>query len=731
MRTKQLLDGLWDYRVGQGAYVKKQVPYSEHPVGESECALTFDASEVPGERRAFLIFDGITYSADVYLNDEYLGKMYPYSEYKFEISRLLKKTGNRLQVKIYDMHVAFGPSEGWENYSGIIRSVYIEYTNSCCMDSVHWHTVLNQDFSEAECFVDFVLDNPGEAAEFEAVLKNKNGVIVAQGRAKSGSVKFTAAHPELWSPDFPYLYTLECSVYENGEKCDFTSQRVGFKEFVAKGKRFYLNGEPLFLLGLNRHDIYGEHGHTLTEEEMYKDMKMIKSTGVNYVRLVHYPHNKRILELADELGLLVSEEPGLWWSDVKNPEISAGALEVLKRVILRDRNHVSVAFWLSFNECIFTLEFLKETARVSRENDPYRMVSGANCMSDEMTKEHYPVCGFDFYTTHPYAPTVDRMMNSAKVLTEMPLLLTEWGGFYCYENPNLFNQYVDKIIECWNNPEDQPVIAGATYWFWAEMYELSRGTPACIGGILREGLVDIHRNPLPDLKVFQEAFARMKYAKVESDYEIQYEHKISKCADFEAAALPEFTEKDEKAWEKMIADSKVPVKPYRDLVKSVRKMEFGPKVPCDITNMGLMPVNLSGKPFVVIDELEVKVNTAAKKLYVVGNTSMPKGFPVDGVYGEKVCEYVVTYTDGTSEVHEMQNGRDITTATAQHGPSRINPVAETSPCLLKYNYDYNFEHYVINLHEIETDSSKVIDSFKVQNVSDGYNVLFYGATAEK
>lgn len=731
MRTKQLLDGLWDYRIGEGTFTKRKVPYSGHPVGESECALTFDTAEDVKGRRAFLVFEGITYSAEVYLNDKFLGTMYPYSEYKFEVGELLKQTQNRVSVKIFDIDVEFGPSEGWENYSGIIRSVYIEYTNQCIMDEVHWHTELNEDFSSAECYVDFKLDNSDTGAEFEAVLKNKNGVIVAEGKAKEDCVNFIVSHPELWSPDFPYLYTLECSVIQGGEICDFISQRVGFKEFIAKGKRFYLNGKPLFLLGLNRHDIYGEHGHTLTEEEMYKDMRMIKSTGVNYVRLVHYPHNKRILELADELGLLVSEEPGLWWSDVKNPEISRGALEVLKRVILRDRNHISVAFWLSFNECIFTLDFLKESAKVSRKYDPYRMVSGANCMSDEMTKENYPICGFDFYTTHPYAPTVDRMLDSAKALTEMPLLLTEWGGFFCYENPNLFNQYVDKIIECWNNPEDQPVIAGATYWFWAEMYELSRGTPACTGGILREGLVDIHRNPLPDLKVFQEAFSKMKYAKAEPNYEIQYEYKISAHGSFETVNLPELSSEDGENWERMVRDSKIPVKPYHNPVKSIRKMEYGPKVPCNIVNFGLMPVKLSKTPFVVLDEIEIKIDASAAGLYVVGNTSMPKGFPIGGTYGERVCEYIVEYADGTSEMHEMLNGRDITTATAQHGPSRINPVAETSPCLLKFNYDYNFEHYVINLHTIETDSSKIIRKFKIKNVNNGYNVLFYGVTIEK
>ena len=110
---------------------------------------------------------------------------------------------------------------------------------------------------------------------------------------------------------------------------------------------------------------------------------------------MRYYKNKTQMEIADEIGLFVSEEPGLWWSDMKDRTIVDASLEVLRRTVTRDRNHVSVAFWLSFNECIFTPEFIKESGRVCREYDPYRMVSGANCMNVEMTKKYFKECGFE------------------------------------------------------------------------------------------------------------------------------------------------------------------------------------------------------------------------------------------------------------------------------------------------------------------------------------------------
>ena len=443
MRNVQSLNGVWNYRIGDGKYTEKTVPYSDLCVGISECVLEFGAKCNDG--RAFLVFEGITYSAKVTLNGVFLEQLSPYIEHRIEITDVLKEKDNLLKVEINDLGMPFGPSAGWENYSGIIRDVYIEYTNASIITDVVWHTEFSKDFKSAVCYADIAFE-AGENSCVQAVLKDKCTNVAGEGTAEDGKIKFSVENPMLWSPDSPNLYTLECTLYENGNKVDFVSQRVGFKELCAKDRKFYLNGKPFFILGVNKHDLFGEKGHTYSVEEMKRDMTMIKETGCNYVRLVHYPHNKKIIELADEIGLLVSEEPGLWWSDMNNKETCEGALKVLEGVIKRDRNNVSVAFWLSFNECKFTLDFLKTSAAVARKNDPYRMISGANCMSLEMTKENYTKCGFDFYTMHPYAPDTSRILESAKVLTEMPLLFTEWGGFYCDRNERTFREFISTIV---------------------------------------------------------------------------------------------------------------------------------------------------------------------------------------------------------------------------------------------------------------------------------------------
>ncbi len=728
MRKKQLLNGWWDYRIGKGNFTKKLIPYSDLCVGLSECVLRFNAEQK--ESRAFLVFEGITYNATVELNGIFLGELSPYIEHRIEITGILNDTDNCLSVKICDTGLPFGPSAGWENYSGIIRDVYIEYTNSSIITDIFWHTALSEDFSNAKCYIDYKTDTQNENTELYVILKDSSGNIVSEGiAATDGNPVFCLDNPNLWSPDTPYLYTLECKLCTNGKCTDTTTQNVGFKDFRVKGKRFYLNGKPFFILGVNKHDLFGDKGHTYSEEELLKDMQMIKATGCNYVRLVHYPHNKKVIEIADKIGLLVSEEPGLWWSDMKNKETCDGALKALEGTIKRDRNHISIAFWLSFNECRFTLEFLKDSAELARKTDPYHMVSGANCMDLEMTKENFLKCGFDFYTMHPYSPTVDRIIESTEFLTEMPLLFTEWGGYYCDRNERLFREFIQTIVKLSKNAEDKPTLAGAVFWEWAETYDFNRGEPACVDGILHEGLVDMYRNPTPNLHIFVEEFAKLKIPQIFAGNSMHIENINLPEGELNSISL-ESVEYQEKAWEDMLNDAVRPIKDYT--LRSVRNIKVGPILPESVFHIGNMPVSLARKPFVLSEnELVIPVNDNIQEIFVIGNTSMPVGFPIESEYGEEVAEYIIEYADGTTDIHKMKNGYDITTATLLHGSSRINPIAANSQRIITFSYDKNWEQYLINLGCIKTDICKEIKCIRMCCINKNFFPLLYGISIRK
>ena len=732
-RNVQLLNGWWDYRIGDGQFTKKLVPYSDAPVGFAECKLTFDKAADTSGKRAFLVFDGITYGADVTFNGKALGTMLPYSEYRYEVTDIIKDTTNVLDVIVRDTDVVFGPAEGWENYSGINRDVYIEYTEADVLDTVFWHAELSDDLKNADCTLEIKTDGSAKSYDVQVVLTEKTGREVyneTTALVADGIVKFPIEYPSLWSPDTPTLYSLSVTLVADGKASDTYITRVGFKKLVAGKKRFYLNGEPFFFIGVCRHDLFGDQGHLLTEEQMYADLKMIKDTGANYVRLVHYPHHKRTLEIADELGLFVSEEPGLWFNDVKNEIIFNSSLEVLRRVVIRDRNHVSVAFWLSFNECIFTPEYLRASAAVCRENDPYRMVSGANCMDEKMTKEHFAACDLDFYSMHPYTFDTYRFVQLAQYLDDKPLFFTEWGGYHVYDNVNFLKSSIDRLVELWHNPDNGPVVAGASIWCWAGVYEFNRAAPACYHGVLCEGLVDNYRRPNLGLAVFTKYFKKIKNPKPINKF--LYKSEFETSGEYLPLSLDSIAsaETQSAAWEEMMAEARKPIPRFYYDARKLRIMKNGPTLPEKVMSLGALPVDLLIKPIVInaSTPFELAVNRAVGEVCLVGNVSMPKGFPIGGEFGETAATLVLTYSDGETTEIPLRNGQEITTAAGWYGPSRINPVASGAPRALRIINDMDREHYVANLFRVKTSDSATLESVSIKNVGEGYQLLLYGVT---
>ena len=722
MRTVQSLNGVWDYRVGRGMWAAKTVPFSSLPVGESECRLVFDR-EVKGAR-CFLIFEGITYAADVVLNGEELGQMLPYCEYRFDVTGFIRDTGNELTVRLRDIDPVFGPSEGWENYGGIIRPVWLLCTAEDFITDVVWMAEPSEDLSAASCRILAEAALPTEGAVIRWTLIDPSGRVCAGGPVEGGSASFMLDAPALWSPDRPALYTLTVSVFVGGTEVDRDERRVGIKSFSIRGRRFCLNGEPLFLVGVCRHDLWGGQGHTMTEEQMRRDMTMIKAQGANYVRLVHYPHNRRILELADELGLMVSEEPGLWWSDMKNEVLCRDSLEVLRRTVVRDRSHVSVAFWLAFNECVFTAEYLRDAARVCRENDPTRPVSGANCMSIEMTKQFFTENGFDFYTMHPYADNTGRMWESAEKLNDKPLVFTEWGGYMVWRNDDLFARFIRDMVTMWRNTGDKPVLAGAALWCWSDIYEFSRMEPACRDGILCEGLTDIDRKPHSHLPVFRREFSRL-YEEPSPEYRLVLSD-IMKDTSWTPVPVESGCGPDDRAWRLMEERSREPVTRFFHPKKRERHIRFGPVLQKD----GL-PSGCLARPAVITEgERFFAVSAEGDVLRILGNVSMPHGYPVGGVYGEKAGAYLLHYADGVTETVPLRNGYEITTAFLRWGPSRLDPVAACAPRAMTFHYDYDSESYAVNAFDVPL-RHVALTGLTVRVSDPAYCLLLYGLAVRK
>ena len=144
---RQSLNGIWNYRIGKGEWTTVEVPFSALCVGHSECEISFD-SEYEDDI-ALLRLEGITYNATVYLNGICLGKMLPYCEYIYDITDVVREKSNTILVEIEDIDAAFGPSEGWENFGGIVRDVSIIYKNKSYIKDVFFTQELENNYLDA------------------------------------------------------------------------------------------------------------------------------------------------------------------------------------------------------------------------------------------------------------------------------------------------------------------------------------------------------------------------------------------------------------------------------------------------------------------------------------------------------------------------------------------------------------------------------------------------------
>ena len=168
------------------------------------------------------------------------------------------------------------------------------------------------------------------------------------------SLPVTAPHP--WSAESPYLYTLVVSLLDgNGNVVHAVSERVGFRRIEIKNREFLINGQPVLLKGVNRHDHHERLGKTVPEETMLADIRLLKQFNFNAVRTSHYPNDSRWYDLCDEHGLYIIDEANLEAHALYNllcnhPDWAAAFVDRGQRMVQRDKNHPCIIMWSLGNE---------------------------------------------------------------------------------------------------------------------------------------------------------------------------------------------------------------------------------------------------------------------------------------------------------------------------------------------------------------------------------------------
>lgn len=168
--------------------------------------------------------------------------------------------------------------------------------------------------------------------------------------------RIAVRHPKLWSHESPALYRVVITLRDpEGRALELVSQRVGFRSIEIGDNALRINGQPVQIVGVNRHEWDERRGRAVGPLEMRRDLELMKRHHVNAIRCAHYPNDERFLDLCDELGFYVIDEANLetharWASLCHGARWQTAMIERGTRMVLRDRNHPCVIAWSLGNE---------------------------------------------------------------------------------------------------------------------------------------------------------------------------------------------------------------------------------------------------------------------------------------------------------------------------------------------------------------------------------------------
>ncbi len=739
-RSRVDLNGQWERRIDGELHDVVQVPSSLRPSGCYHLERQFLLPELSGHERAIVHFDAITYFGRAFVNGAELGTMGPYVPFEFDFTRQAKEGANVVEVAIADLtpepngagkdELALGVNPGWEAYGGIIRDVYAELRPAAFVDNVRFGYKLDQGYARAACQARLMVSSTTETSAHVEVVLLRAGSEVARAE-KTASIRpgasaiemaFDVTAPVLWSPEELNLYELRVSLRsEHG--VDRWSCRTGFREVVTRGPDFLLNGRRLVLKGVCRHDMWKEQGFTLTRQQMEQDMRMIKALGANFVRQVHYPHHRFVVELADELGLLVSEEPGYWNMDFNKMPRSLVELgyRIMEKTVRRDWNSPSVFAWLLSNECQLTVEVLREGKEICNQLDPIgRLVSAANSMPKEKAKPIFEQAGMDFFDQHPYTFDVENFNREAEFDgASLPLTFTEWGGKAIGQSQMVMQNSVDRLLDLMDSHQ----LAGHVFWSWQDMRQYSRIDWEMRDGILESGVVTEGREPreVPYLELSRLFEERRHEAEPVATQAFGLPLKWtpwSRKNAFHAVDLQAFADSAEgaKAWASL--ENRMAEFWAKSAQASDQWKRTGGKLllweGSEVTLAGVLfrvpVVNNHARPLVVIPEmpeLTIPVQQECARLHVLGQVTFPNGFPVVGKDGEAMGSYTLRYASGKTREIPLRNGYEVVQSNLVSEATRIDPEATEAQRALVFVKDVAREQYQILLLSIPVEGGKL------------------------
>lgn len=492
----------------------------------------FEVPDTWTEQEVLLRFDGVHSEYRVLVNGKQVGQhMGGMTPYEVNITRALKAGTNKLELYVRSESLAdmLGSLTQYAAHQlgGITRKVTLFAVPKVHISDLRIVTDLDSLYQNATLKMQVAVTNTtsqtAKNMRLQATLQGQPFAAtntlpeLNPGETWKGEIRMQVERPELWDPEHPNLYGLNVCLYEQDQQQEQLFRKVGFREVQVQGNRVLLNGRPLKLRGVCRHEAHPLLGRSLTEEQWRRDAELYRAANCNFIRTSHYPPAEEFIAHCDELGLLVEVEAPVCWIghhananwqklNYQDPKYYEYVLQANMETIHFYRNHPSVIFWSMANESYWNKEFAQvaEYVRKADVTRPYafhdQAYGGFNNQGSTapIANIHYPGPG-----------GYQEAAKSSRPMTY---------GEYCHLNvynrselvtdPGIRSDWALALQPMWENMYRTDGVLGGSIWSGIDdIFQLPDGNAVGYGAW---GPIDGWRRPKPEYWDMKKIFSPVK-----------------------------------------------------------------------------------------------------------------------------------------------------------------------------------------------------------------------------
>ncbi|NKI26919.1 DUF4981 domain-containing protein [Arenibacter sp. 6A1] len=518
------------------------VPADDNPTGSY--LTSFSVPSDWNDKKVVLHFGGVSSAFYVWVNGEEVG----YSQdsrlpAEFDITPYLVEGDNSLAVKVYRWSDGsyLEDQDHWR-LSGIHRDVFLEAMPKVHINDFFVLTELDEDYNNATLKIKTTFSNEDDldlaGYKIKAQLFSANGTPVLdtllernvndllkqwsppRGQKNFASLEKEIKNPLKWSAEFPNLYKLVLYLEDaQGNLLETRSVKVGFREIEVVDGELLVNGKPVLLYGVNRHDHDENTGKVVSYETMLKDVLLMKQFNFNAVRTAHYPNNPTWYDLCDEYGIYVMDEAnlethGLGGTLSNDPMWSYAFLKRGIAMVERDKNHPSIISWSLGNESGMGPNHAAMAGWI-KDYDPSRLL-------------HYEGAQDLINTGQPnlkpdpaYVDILSRMYNDVDYMVELAQQKNDNRPIIWCEYAHAMGNSLGDFVSFWDAIKAEKRLIGGFIWDWTDQgiartdengkkywaYGGDFGETIHLGNFCINGVVSPDQTPKPALweskKVFQ------------------------------------------------------------------------------------------------------------------------------------------------------------------------------------------------------------------------------------